>query len=355
MATALSASLTRARDARAERRRGAAVFLARRLGFYLLAVWFALTLNFVIPRLMPGDPAEAVVKQIQNSTGMILSPEALGNIRTLFGNPDEGMFQQYLNYLGQISHFDLGLSTSRFPVPVSSLLQDALPWSIGLAGSSVVLSFVVGMVLGTISGWRQGSRFDSVMGPLSTFLLSVPYFWIALVAVWFFSFRLRWFPSAGGYDPNVVPGVSFEFTGSVLYYAALPVATIVFSSFSGWLLGMRNMVVTTRSEDYVTLARAKGLPSWRIMLAYAGRNAAIPSLTQFAATLGSIVGGALLTEIVFSYPGVGYLLYDAVSKRDYPLMQAVFLVITICVLTANLIADSLYALIDPRARQGEHS
>lgn len=325
-------------------------FLGKRVAFYLATAWSAVTLNFLIPRLMPGDPVSVIVRQLQKQSGESIPPEALVAIRKLFGNPREGILQQYWDYLVSIAHLDFGLSVSRFPTPVGELLGAGLPWTLMLVGATTVLAFVVGTALGIAAGWKPGSRLDGFLSPLSTFLSAVPYFWVALIALYVFGLVLGWFPLGGGYNPDLYgqPG----FFGSVVYYAVMPAATIVFSSLGGWLLGMRNMMITTVSEDYVLLGKAKGLSSSRVMFKYAARNALLPTVTGFAMAIGGVLGGALLTEIVFAYPGIGYLLFDAVEKRDYPLMQGVFLLTTFTVLLANFVADSVYVLIDPRTREG---
>lgn len=334
-------------------RRVGAGFLLRRIGFYLIAAWSAITLNFLIPRVMPGSPADAVIASLQQK-GAQLSPETIASIQKIFGQPDTGLFRQYIDYLVQLSHFNLGLSTGSYPTPVSELIGQALPWTLLLVGTTTVLAFLIGTAIGIVCGWRSGSRLDSFLSPLSTFLAAVPYFWVALFALWFFGFQLGWFPLAGGYDPNTPFGSSLAFWASTLKYGFLPAATIVLSACGGWLLGMRNMTITTTSEDYVLLARAKGLSPSRVIFRYAARNAILPQFTSFALAIGSILGGALLTETVFTYPGVGYLLYHAVSNRDYPLMQGILLMTTLAVLLANFVADSVYVLLDPRTReQGE--
>lgn len=325
-------------------------FIGRRLGFYLVALWSAVTLNFLLPRLMPGDAALGIIERLERVSGQQVSPSAVESIQRLFGDPDANLVRQYFAYLGQIFRLDLGISVQSFPTPVADLLAQSLPWTVGLVGATTVLAFVLGTGLGVVAGWRAGSRFDAVVSPLTTFLSSVPYFWVALIALWAFGFLLGWFPLSGGYDPNTTGGLPYVL--SMLRYGALPAATIVFSAFGGWLLGMRNMMVTTVREDYVLLAKAKGLPPRRVMLRYAARNAILPNFTGFALALGGVLGGALLTEIVFSYPGMGYLLYSALNQRDYPVMQGAFLLITIAVLVANLLADSVYALLDPRIREG---
>lgn len=332
------------------RHRGVKGF-AKRIGFYLLAAWAAITMNFFIPRLMPGDPADAVIDQFRLvSGGRALPPEAVESIRILFGNPDANIVQQYINYLGNLSRFDLGISVSRFPVPVSELILSGLPWTLLLAGAGLVISFAIGITMGIFAGWKPGSAFDSIATPTAMITVSIPYFWIALLAVWALSFGLGLFPISRGYDPNV-PFGSADFYLSVLYHGALPLATIVFSSFGGWLMGMRNMTVTTIGEDYVQLARAKGIRPLRIITNYAARNAILPSFTSFALSLGGIIGGALMTEMVFAYPGIGFLLFDAIEKRDYPVMQGVFLMVSLATLIANFIADSLYGLLDPRTKE----
>jgi peptide/nickel transport system permease protein len=326
-------------------------FLGRRLGFYLVALWSAVTLNFLLPRLMPGNAALGIIERLERVSGQQVSPSAVESIQRLFGDPDANLFQQYVAYLGQVVRLDFGVSVQSFPTPVTDLLAQSLPWTVGLVGATTVLAFLLGTGLGVLAGWRAGGRFDAIVSPLTTFVSSVPYFWVALLSLWAFGFLLGWFPLSGGYDPDAATGPAYFL--SVLHYGALPAVTIVFSAFGGWLLGMRNMMVTTVREDYVLLAKAKGLSPRRVMLKYAARNAILPNFTGFALALGGVLGGALLTEIVFSYPGMGYLLYSALNQRDYPVMQGVFLLITIAVLVANLLADSVYALLDPRIREAK--
>jgi peptide/nickel transport system permease protein len=215
-----------------------------------------------------------------------------------------------------------------------------------------VISFVLGTGLGIIIGWKRGSRLDLLL-PVSTFFSAIPYFWLALLAVLVFGYVLKWFPTSGGYGLTNTIGFNVPFAQSAISHAVLPALTIVVASIAGWLLSMRNMMVTVLGEDYVALAEAKGLPSRRVMLTYGARNAILPNVANFALSLGFVVSGAILTEAVFSYPGIGYLLFEAVSNEDFPLAQAIFLVITITVLLANLVADILYGLLDPRARQGD--
>ena len=218
-----------------------------------------------------------------------------------------------------------------------------------LVGLATLLSFVLGVGLGAVVGWRPGSWLDGLV-PATTLLAAVPYFWLALVLVLVFASILGWLPVQGGYDVTLDPGWSLAFIGSAVRYGILPALTIVISSIGGWLLGMRNMMVSTLSEDYILTAQAKGLRKRRIMTVYAARNAVLPSVAGFAISLGFVVGGSLIAEQVFSYPGIGFKLLMGVQNNDYALIQGIFLVITLAVLGANLLVDLLYGVIDPRTR-----
>lgn len=322
-------------------------YLLRRIGFYLLTAWAAITINFFIPRLIPGDPVLALIGRFQGQ----LSTQAIQSLYILFGlNKHENLFQQYGDYWVQLAHGDLGLSFTFFPTPVSQVISQSLPWTIALVGITTVVSFLIGTGLGVLAGWRRGSWADALL-PITTFFSSVPYFWLGLIAITLLAGEGSFFPSSGGFDPGVVPGFTAGFIGSAIRHSLLPAATILISSMSGWILSMRNMMVTVASEDYITVAHAKGLSERRVMLNYAARNALLPNVSGFALSLGFIVGGTLLVEIVFSYPGVGYELFQAVGAQDYPLMQGIFLVITLSVLAANLLADIAYLALDPRTRK----
>lgn len=323
-------------------------FILRRLGFYAIAAWVAITLNFLIPRLMPGNPVEVLFSRIKHQ----ISPQAVHAISLAFGlNTQQGLFGQYVTYLDQLFHGNLGVSVTYFPATVTSVLRSALPWTIALVGIATVLSFVVGTLLGIISAWRRGSTWADSLLPVTAFLAAVPYFWLGLVVLTLFAVDVPLFPISGGYSASITPGWSWTFISSALVHGFLPAVTIVVSSIAGWLLGMRNVMISTLSDDYVLLAEAKGLRQRRVIFTYAARNAILPNVASFALSLGFIVGGAILTEVVFSYPGVGYVLYQAVSNNDYPLMQGVFLIITFLVLIANLLADACYVLLDPRTRE----
>ncbi|MER7459866.1 ABC transporter permease [Micromonospora sp. NPDC126480] len=322
-------------------------FLLQRTAFYLFTAWAAITLNFFIPRLVPGDPVQSLISRNQGR----ISADAIASLRVLFGlDENESLGKQYVDYWRQLLHGDLGLSFTFFPTPVSTVIGDSLPWTVGLVGVTTVVSFLLGTALGVGAGWRRGSWIDALL-PATTFLSSIPYFWLGLVAIALFAGPGSFFPSSGGYEPGLVPAFDRYFVPSAIQHSILPAATILVSSMSGWILSMRNMMVTVSSEDYITVAHAKGLSERRVALAYAARNALLPNVSGFALSLGFIVGGTLLVEIVFSYPGLGYQLFQAVGAKDYPLMQGIFLIITISVLVANLLADVAYLLLDPRTRK----
>ncbi len=321
-------------------------YLGRRLFFYLLTALAAITLNFLIPRLMPGNPAEILISREKGR----VTPQELRALELQFGvTTHSSLLSQYVSYWGNLLHGHLGNSITYFPEPVIDVIRSTLPWTLILIGVATVISFALGTLLGILAGWRRGSFLDGLM-PVTTFFSSVPYFWFALLTIVIFSQEAHLFPASGTYAIGITEGFTAAFLVSAAYHAVLPALTIIISSLAGWLLGMRNMMITTMSEDYVTVAEAKGLTDRRVMFSYAARNALLPNIAGFAMSLGFVVSGALLVEIVFSYPGIGYALYQAVTNEDYPLMQGIFLVITLAVLLANLLADTCYVFLDPRVR-----
>ena len=320
-------------------------YLLRKIALYAFIAWAAVTLNFLIPRLMPGDPVTLLIERTEGR----ISPEAMAAIAESYGITDAPMLQQYGTYLQNLFAGDLGLSIGFHPTPVAEIVMGALPWTLGLVGITTIISFFVGTGLGVVLAWRRGSWTDHAL-PTLTFLNAVPYFWMALILVLLLSVNADVFPVAGAYDVSVDRAWSWEFISSVLYYGTLPAITIVIASFAGWVLSMRNMTVTVLGEDFVTMAEAKGLPKRMVLVNYAARNAILPSVTGFALALGAVVGGSMLTEVIFNYPGVGYTLFQAVQNQDFPLMQGLFLIISLAVIVANLLADIVYIFLDPRTR-----
>jgi peptide/nickel transport system permease protein len=322
-------------------------FVLRRAGFFLLTLWAAVTLNFFLPRMMPGNPAIAMMAKFRGR----ISGQALVSLETIFGvNTHQSLLAQYWHYLGDMATGNFGTSLFYFPSPVGQVVRTAIPWTLGLFGVVTILAFVLGTGVGIVGAWRRGGIVDSVAPPLLVIFSAIPYFWVGMMFILIFGLKLQWLPWSGGMDLTETPAWTGEFIGNVLEHALLPGLALLITTIGTWTLIMRNNMVTTLAEDYVRMARAKGLPGYRIMLDYAARNAILPNLTGFAMSLGFIVGGAILIEYVFNYPGVGYMLLQAVENEDYPLMQALFLLITVAVLVAILLADIATAIFDPRTR-----
>ena len=325
------------------------MYVIRKLAFYLVAAWAAVTLNFLIPRALPGSPVDAILSKL--ALRGPVSASTRKSIEMMLGTDTQASLgSQYIDYLKGLLSGDLGVSVTYFPESVSQVISDSIPWTLWLVGMSTVITFILGVGLGMFAGWKRGTWLDSII-PATTMLQSIPYFWLALIFVYLFAVNLGWFPISGGYDPNLVkPAWDYPFIANATYYAILPAVTIVISSIGGWLLGMRNMMVSTLSEDYVLTSEAKGLSPMRIMITYAARNAVLPSVSGFAISLGFVVSGSIVVETVFSYPGIGFTMLQSVQNNDFALMQGLFLVITLSVLCANLVVDLLYGFIDPRTR-----
>jgi len=323
-------------------------FIVRRVIFYLVAAWVALTINFFIPRAMPGHAVQAIMAKFPN-----LTPSAYRALEAMLGVGHPGStWHQYWSYLVNVSHLNFGTDVSQYPASVSSLLAQTIPWTITLVGTATVIAFAIGTALGIMAGWRRGGWLDRVL-PGLMFFQAMPYFFLALILLELLAVRAHLLPLGQGYSGGLVPGWHWDFISSAIDHSLLPAFTIVIASVAGWMLQMRNVMLTTIGEDYVLAAQAKGLPNHRVVWTYATRNALLPQLQGFGLALGFVVSGAIVMEIVFSYPGIGLLLLNAVTSNDYPLMQAIFLVITFAVLLANLIVDMVIVVADPRARARE--
>jgi peptide/nickel transport system permease protein len=284
---------------------------------------------------MQGNVTQATIRQLELTYGI---------------GSHQSIVTQYLHFWTNLLHGNLGISTSSYPATVTSVIGSALPWTLGLVGTATLISFALGTLLGVLVAWRRGTWLDNLL-PATTFLQAAPYFFVAFLALQLFSTSLGWFPSVGAYNQGTdFPGWNGVYIADVLHHAILPAVTIVVCSAAGWIVGTRNVMLTTMDEDYVLIAQAKGLPRHRVIW-YAARNAVLPSVSGFSLAVGFVVSGALLTEIVFSYPGLGWILLQAVGNRDYPLLQGIFLIITFAVLAANLAADCVYIFLDPRIRQ----
>jgi peptide/nickel transport system permease protein len=321
-------------------------YILRRFSFYVIAFFASLTINFFLPRLIPGDPATAIIGR----PGVSLTPEQLTAVRTALGLSDAPPFQQFLAYLAQLARGDLGISYTKFPATVISVIGDGFIWTVLLSLTALIISFILGHLLGIFSAWRRGSFLSKSLPPAMILIGAFPAFFLAISAVYYLGYQLNWFPTAHAYEDLMQPGFNLPFLLSVGQHMILPVLVLVLTSLGGWALGMRNVMVSILGEDYITLAEAKGISPLRVMLMYAARNALLPSVTAFGIVLGASISGQLLIEQVFSYPGLGFMLVSAVRNSDYPLMQGLFLLITTFVLAANFIVDILYTRLDPRVR-----
>jgi peptide/nickel transport system permease protein len=320
-------------------------YLARRAALFLVTLWAALTVNFVIPRVMPGNEAQAVLATFRN-----VNPAALHALEIEFGvNVHQNVVVSYFEYLKNCLTGHFGVTAQG--VPVLSEITSKLPWTLGLVGVTTVIAFAIGTFVGILSAWRRGGRLDAVLPPALFIVSTVPVFFVGLLLIYFLSVKLNWLPLGSNYDIGSTPSLSLSFIWDVVDHALLPGLSLVIVTAGLWVYSMRNNMITTIAEDYVKTARAKGLSSGRVMLDYAARNAILPNLTGFAMQLGYVLGGAIVIEYLFSYPGLGYLFYTASTDHDLPLMQGLFLFYTVAVLVCVLLADLATALLDPRTRE----
>jgi peptide/nickel transport system permease protein len=324
-------------------------WFARRLLFYVFALWVALTIDFLLPRLMPGSPIGGVLQHLDPSV-LAANPQLVQTYQALLGGGHHSIWQDYVIYLHRVSHFNFGISTSNYPTPVSTVIGQTLPYSIFLVGVAFLIAFVLGTLIGMIAAWRRGGLVDNLVVPGFMVLSAFPAFFLGLLGLYFFGLKLGWFPIQHAYDDGLSPGFNWTFLSSALRHSELPIIIIVSAYAGGWVLNMRTVMINTVAEDYVTLASAKGLRERTVMTRYAGRNAILPPLNGFAAQFASAVGGLVFIEYIFSYPGVGYTLQNAVLGDDYPLAQAILAVLVVATIVANLIMDVLSLVLDPRLR-----
>ena len=318
--------------------------------FYVFAIWVALTINFLLPRLMPGDPLAGLMQHMTPAQ-LAANPGIMNTYEALLGGGHHSLWQDYITYLGRIAHFNFGISTSNYPTPVSEVVGRTLPYSIFLVGVAFLLAFVIGTTVGMVAAWRRGGAVDNVFVSAFMAVGAFPAFFTALLALYFLGLKAGWFPIQHAYDTSLTPGINWPFLSSAFRHAQLPMLVIIAAYAGGWVLNMRTVMINTIGEDYVAMAQAKGLSDRRVMTLYAGRNAILPPLNGFAALFASAVGGLVFIEFIFSYPGVGWSLQQAVLGNDYALAQALLVVLSVCVILANLIMDILNLILDPRLRQ----
>lgn len=331
-----------------------ATYVARRFGIMLLVIALAVSINFLLPRLMPGDPVEAKLNQLLATGGGGGDiREMVNSYRARFGL-DRPLSAQYIAYWQSIFRFDLGVSLAAYPERVSEAILAGLPWTLGLLGFSTVVSFTIGTWLGGVMGWPNTPGFARALGSGVILLSSVPYFLIGMVLLYLFAIVFRIFPAGGGLPFGMTVDFNWQSILAIALHGALPAASIILGEIGAWALGMRGMLVSVLGEDYIALAEAKGLKPRRIFRWYGMRNALLPQLTKLAMTLGHIVSGAILVEVIFSYPGIGFRLYQAIQANDYFVIQGIVLLLSVSIAVAMFILDLVYPLIDPRITAERH-
>lgn len=323
-------------------------YVARRVGTSLLTIWLASTLIFAIPRMMAGDPVAAMIGKISIESGRVDDSAALvESWRARFGL-DDPIFIQYLKFLKNSVTFDFGFSLTNFPASVNQLVGAALPWTLGLMLMATLISFVAGNAIGALMAWRGTPSMLRSLLPLSLGFTAMPFFMVGLFLLYVFSFWLGWFPDGDAYDRALVPSFNWPFFSSVIHHGVLPAMAIVVASMGFWALGMRGMMVMIEGEDYMILGEAKGLRQRVLFWRYGVRNAVLPQITYLALTIGSLVGGQILVEYLFGYPGVGYLLYQGILNSDYVLVQSIVFLLIVATSLTVLVLDLAYPLLDPR-------
>lgn len=327
-------------------------YLLRRIGIFFLTIFIAATIIWLIPRLAPGDPITAMIDRMTRTAGYVENSDVIiEGWKERFGLNDP-LPVQYVRYLGNLVTLDFGYSLAYFPTTVSQLIAQALPWTLGLLLIAVTITFLIGNFLGAILAWTRTPRLVRYLIPLAMIFTSIPSILAALFLLYIFAFLLNWFPMLGSYELGVTPGLNLEFISSVIKHGTLPALSIILVSFGYWALGMRGMMITIEGEDYMHLARAKGLKSFYILYRYMVRNAILPQITAFAITLGTLVSGQILVEYIFAYKGMGTLIYDAIVNQDFAVIQGTSFILIVMTALAVLIIDLAYPLIDPRISHG---
>lgn len=321
-------------------------YFARKLAIYLVTFFVAVTIDWMIPRFMPGDPVQGMVSR------MSLEPEAanrmMGFFLSAFGL-DKPIWEQYLNFWVALAHGDLGVSVWQFPTPVLNIILSAVPYTLALLIPAIILSWIAGNQFGAWVARRQ--RLDNTVLPIGYILTATPYMWLGIVLAWGLGSVLKILPLSGAFEYSMSPTLTWEFFLSAYTHWLMPFLSLFLVQFGGWAIGMRNMIIYELESDYSHWLEALGAPQ-SLVRRYAFRNAVLPQVTGLALSLGVVVAGALVTEVVFSYPGLGYLVLQAIQNEDYFLLQGIFLFVIVGVLVANFLIDIAYVVVDPRTRVG---
>ncbi len=328
-------------------------YMLRRVAAALFKIWIVITITFFIVRLMPTNPIDAYVNELMDQYGFSYE-EAKDQAAALFNiDLDSSLWDQYVQYMVNLFHGDLGTSYRSKGTPVIKMIAKFLPWTLFSVGVSLLISFTLGILLGMIMAYRRESLLDHTLSALASIFSAIPNYLVGMMILVFLGVQWKIFPITkmrGSMSPGMRPAFTWAFVKDIFYHASLPILTYVLTTIGTWMLAMKSSTISTLGEDYITVAKARGLPERRIVTAYVGRNASLPLFTQLAISIGFIVGGSALIEFIFVYQGIGQLLLSSINTRDYPVMQGVFLVITISVILANFLADFVYGWLDPRIR-----
>ncbi len=323
-------------------------YFVRRIGMFFLVIFVAASFNFMIPRLAPGNPIGAITSRMANASAGIENGQAMFEAyRQRFGL-DDPLYIQYFKYMGNTLRFDFGESLSAYPAKVWDIIGPAIGWSMGLIGISVLITFILGILVGALLAWKGTPALVRTLLPITMFGGVLPYYLMAMLLLYTFAFTNRLLPMSGAVDSGITKGFTWLYISNLIEHAILPALSIILTSLGGWALTMRSLMVNTIGEDYMLLAEAKGLRRGRILWWYAVRNAIPPQLAHLGIALGYVVSGAILVEIVFSYPGLGYQLYMSIVNSDYTVIQGITLVLAISVGLAVLLIDLIYPRLDPR-------
>ena len=329
-----------------------ATYLVKRLAQLLLIVFIAVSVNFIIPRLLPGDPVETALARLQSSgMAQTVDVQAVAKAYRAKYGLDQPLLHQYVKYWQDLLRLDLGVSFTNFPETVSAKIANALPWTVGLLATATIIAFTVGSLLGGLLAWPGTGRSIRAVVPGLMILASVPFYLLAIVLTYFFAVLWKVLPPAGGFDTTRIARLDLATIGDVARHAVLPLLAIILGNAGFWALGMRSQMVSVLGEDYITFAEAKGLSPRRIFFWYGMRNALLSQVTALALSMGAVLSGAVLVEVVFNYPGLGSLLYVAIRGQDYFVIQGVVLMLIISLAVLLFIVDLIYPLLDPRIRR----
>ncbi len=331
--------------------KGYVKYFSNKIAWYLLTLAVAVVLNFLLPRLVPGNPVVAIAgKAVTGMTDANAIQEVYEDYSRMFGL-DKSMPEQFILYISNLLKGDMGTSFAYFPRKVSELIGSAVGWTVALQLPAILTGWILGNVLGAIAAYIRGS-FDRIIFPVFLFISNVPAFGMAVILLFIFGIYLGWFPTSGGYGFDLIPAVNLNFFASVIRHYQMPFWSIVLITIGGQAVGMRSMSIYELNADYVKYSRFLGIKD-RVIVKYVFRNAMLPQVTGLALSLGTMVGGALVAEMIFSYPGLGTRMLNAVTGQDYPVISGCTLMITIGVLLANLVVEILYGLIDPRIKAAQ--